>query len=322
MPSQIAALACIFGRPKTGKTADCLMSFWGCEVLPGDPGAVKMAERLAGRVLGRDFTVTPCASLVNVTARVKAIRAGKKRPTALIIDDFSRQVSARFDELQKKLTGYKLFGALREEVIDLRDDLRELGITTVLNTWETPPKQKGAALIKGGPMLQGDLPEHFPGICDLVMRAVPNPDAVGKFKSGYQCEPSHPSYIMGDRDHISMPLGPINIGEILRAGGYAVPRMPRIAQVQEEYAELLAEALLETDADDTEQKHNLALAVVRKLQALDWEDAWIRLTVRDGRDRAIIREFHESRSTPEGMIDDLFDSDGQSVGGLTVSSVD
>lgn len=297
---------CVYGPPKCGKTGDGLMSFPGCAVFAGDPGAVKNANQLCGLVEGVDFTVHYAKGLADAAKACNQLLKSGKKPTAIIFDDFTRLVEQRFADLEKTTTGFALFGHIRDDVIETRDMLRDARIPAIVNTWERAAKIRGGLLSKGGPMLQGDLPEKFPGICDLVVRAVNDPDAPGDFKGQYQCEPSHPTYIMGDRDHVAPKLGPMNLGEILRAGGYVVPRLPAIAADQEELVQLLADALMEGDGEDDEL---LARAVAMRAAKKGWKAAHIRLTLRDGRDRYLIRKALADRDSVDGIVGSLFSSD-------------
>ena len=299
----------IYGPPKCGKTADALMSFPGCAVFAGDPGAVKNASRLCGLVEGVDFTVYYAKGLADAVKECHKLLKSGKRPTAIVFDDFTRLVEQRFADLEKTTKGFELFGHIRDDVIETRDMLRDSAVPALVNTWERAASTKGGLLRKGGPMLQGDLPEKFPGICDLVVRVVNDPDAPGDFKGQYQCEPSHPTYIMGDRDHVAPYLGPMNLGEILRAGGYKVARLPAIAAEQEELVALLADALSESDGEKSDDE-KLAKAVANRAAKKGWNPAHIRITIRDGRDRHLIRKALADRDSVDGIVTSLFRSDG------------
>mgnify|MGYP000882882058 CR=1 FL=1 len=227
-----------YGVSKTGKTTDTLYSFPGAFYL-APPGALKPSVH----VVGFDVPEAHCYDPKSVPDAVKKLKeiANKRCPhcghvfTQAVVDDFSLlcELSFALLETARGLSGWKLWGALADEVLDFRDTGRRLGIHVFVNMHERAPAIVSGVSQRGGPKLPGKLPESFPAACDIILRAAAGAaggviGGVGKTGWGnvYRCNPMDASWVTGDRHGVTTDNAPMNLAEILRAAGYDVARAP------------------------------------------------------------------------------------------------
>ena len=153
------------------------------------------------------------------------------------------------------------------------------------NCWEQGPKVAvNGARVRGGPMLSGKLPEQIPAMCDLVLRASLAP-ARKPWGAVYRCS-LDPNFIMKDRFNIVSVIdpAPMNLAEILRAGGIAIERHPD-AQEQEEIVEKFSQQLQALD-NPTAQLNDY----FKRLKDTGLSVPAARWILRDSIDRATIRK--------------------------------
>jgi hypothetical protein len=223
-------------------------------------------------------------TIQDATILIEAV-AGKV--STIVFDDFSFLAEQTFNYLEKDrhLTGFKLWGALRDVTLTFRDKSRYCGVNIVLNAWEQPPRIDATGKrIKGGPKLSGNLPEQLPAMCDIVLRGVHEPQR-RPWPSAYRCW-LDPSYTMKDRFDVATRCdpAPMNLGELLRAAGYALPRHPSLPK-QEEQVEALSRALSGDAQEDVAMVNELYTKLVESGMPMPFA----RWTLRDALDRAVIR---------------------------------
>lgn len=202
----------------------------------------------------------------------------------IVVDDFSFMAEQTFASLEKKHSGFALWGALRQVALDFRDQVRFAGIDVVLNAWEKGPKLKDGAQVRGGPLLAGNLIEAIPAMCDIVLRGCHEP-ARKPWPAVYRCS-TDPKWVMKDRTDVATCANPapMNLGEILRAGGREVPRHADSAE-QEKEVTLISGVLTGdpvADAPNANQLYQELIAKGRKPTEARW-------TLRDAMDRAVIK---------------------------------
>jgi hypothetical protein len=235
-----AVVVCTYGPSGIGKTTDQGYSFPHA-IFVAAPGALQSIESVCGYV-------PATATAKNINEATKLVEREKNNYSAIVIDDFSHLVERTFSQLEKKLTGYKLWGELRDQALEFRDAARYCGVDVILNCWEQSPKAATATSgeVRGGPQLSGKLPESIPAMCDVVLRASQDKQRV-PWPGVYRCS-SDSRYVMKDRFNIA-PLidpAPMNLAEILRAAGLNVERHPAIAQYEpviEDFAIKLEQAI-------------------------------------------------------------------------------
>jgi hypothetical protein len=278
------AFVVTYGRSGVGKTTDQGYSFPNALFLAA-PGALKPLPALCG------FSpkVFDCAT---IDAATKAIEAAAKAKTvdAIVVDDFSFMAEHTFNLLENKFSGYKLWGKLREYVLDFRAAARYAGIHVVVNCWEQVPMTKpDGTRIRGGPKLSGDLPEQLPAMADLVLRATFDP-ARRPWGAVYRCDGGL-DWTGKDRDAGTPSPAPLNLGEILRLNGYRVSRLPTLPW-QEEVVAGVAAKLLE---GAPEGDGPILEAFYADLTAKGIDPRHARWTIRDAWDRATLTRAKATR---------------------------
>ncbi len=289
-------------------TTDCIYSFPSA-VFIALRAALKPSESVVGISLP-DENILNVNTVPDATKAIKAIAARKgAKPPAVVVDDFSLLCEQTMSVLEQKLSGFKLWGALRDEVLEFRDACRQGGMHVVVNAHENAPRTVNGAYIRGGPRLPGRLPEDFPAACDLVLRAVPDPMRPG-WKVAYRCTETDPAYITGDRHGVTPDMAPMNLAEILRSAGYRLPRAPGMEWL-EEVVEGIAMSLLERPSEETAILTNVTKYVIgqrypnfAEFTVRERERALlpVRWAIRDGRDRAVLRRARMNPLASYGIV--------------------
>jgi len=278
------AFVVTYGRSGVGKTTDQGYSFPNALFLAA-PGALKPLPALCG--------IQPKVFDCNtIDAATKAIEAAAKAKTvdAIVVDDFSFLAEHTFNLLENKFSGYKLWGKLREYVLDFRAAARYAGIHVVINCWEQVPMTKpDGTRIRGGPKLSGDLPEQLPAMADLVLRATFDPTR-RPWGAVYRCDGGL-DWTGKDRDAGTPSPAPLNLGEILRMNGYNISRLPSLPW-QEEVVAGVAAKLLE---GQPEGDAAILEAFYTDLVGKGIDPRHARWTIRDAWDRATLRRAKATR---------------------------
>jgi len=271
-------VAATYGPSGIGKTTDMGYSF-PTALFVAAPGALSSIQSVCGYLPDRAESIGDIRAATQLIERVG--RAGEYQ--TIVIDDFSFLAEQTFALLEKKYNGFKLWGALRDIVLEFRNQSRFAGLNVVLNCWEQGPKTRmNGQKVRGGPQLSGNLPEQVPAMCDVVLRAVHEP-ARQPWPAAYRCEVS-PTYNMKDRFDVASRVdpAPMNLGEILRAAGHSIARHPEI-QDQERQVSILS-AQLAHDANPTAV--NELFSALRSSGMGAHAARW---TMRDAVDRAVIQ---------------------------------
>jgi hypothetical protein len=286
-------LALSYGPSGAGKTTDTGLSFPNALFIAA-PGALQSVRNVGGYepLVESATTIPDVTKLITTIGQYKAKGADTKID-AVVVDDFSYLAEQTFAQLEKKFNGFRLWGELRDAVIDFRNAARFAKVHIVMNAWEQPPKDKiGGGRVKGGPMLSGNLPEQVPAMFDMVLRC--GLDPMRKPWPGiYQCV-ADPNYIMKDRLNIASAChpSPMNMAELIRAAGYTVSRLPSLSW-QEEIVEKLANQMTaEGPARDKDIANAAYLDLVKHVAP-----PHARWTLRDALDRTIIRRALKARDS-------------------------
>jgi hypothetical protein len=272
---------CTYGPSGAGKSTDMGYSF-PTALFVAAPGALSSISSVCGYTPDRAEvpTIAEGTSLIEHTAK------GKKYDT-IVFDDFSFLAEQTLNHYEKKkLTGFKLWDALRDDALTFREKSRYCGINVVLNAWEQVPKTKpDGSRVRGGPQLSGKLPEQIPAMCDVVLRACYE-QSRKPWPWVYRCN-SDPSYVMKDRFKTAAQVdpGPMNLSEILRASGRHIARHPKLPNQEAEVA-AIAGVLTGVPSADLALANQIYGGLVSKgypPEVATW-------TLRDAVDRAVIRE--------------------------------
>jgi len=275
--AQEPVVALTYGRSGVGKTLDTGYSF-PRGLFVAAPGALKPIPAICG--------YTPAvASASTIDEATKIIsEAAKKGHDAVIVDDFSFLSEQTMQTFERRYTGFKLFGALRDSVLRFRAAARFAGIHVIITCWERGPRMRDDGIRqRGGPELTGKLPEQLPAMCDLVLRA--DWDAMRKPWGGIYRVAGGADWVGKDRDGGTPSPAPLNLGEILRLNGYTVSRHPSL-DWQEAMVEKIATFMTQSgpagDRDMVEQAYTQLVGQGRDPLHARW-------TVRDAWDRACLR---------------------------------
>lgn len=268
-----------YGPSGIGKTTDMGYSF-PTALFVAAPGALNSIESVCGYRPAR-VEVATIEEAKNLVIEV----GNSDEYDTVVFDDFSFLAEQTFSALEKKYNGFKLWGRLRDDTLEFRNQSRYAGVNVVLNGWEQGPKVKpDGTRVRGGPQMSGRLPEQIPAMCDLVLRACHEPGRQ-PWPGVYRCS-ADPSYVMKDRFNIASVAdpAPMNLAELLRASGRHIPRHPALGDVQEQQVEAIATSLA-ADPNNAEAVNTLFRALISNgtaPQAARW-------TMRDAVDRAVIR---------------------------------
>ena len=271
-------VAAIYGPSGLGKTTDLIYSFPnGLFVAP--TGALKPAYHVVGNVPQS----VEASTIMEATKIVSGLsKDNTKGFDAVIVDDFSLLAESTVAALEKKHTGFKLWGAVRDAVLEFRDVARHAGLHVVLTAHESAPRTMNGSFIRGGPKLPGRLPEDLPTACDLVLRAAHDSTRRG-WHACYRCTIDDPQWVSKDRHGVTPDKAPMNIAEILRMAGYEIRRAPGL-EWQEEIVQAFASTLFENPG----QEKALMAEVVEIARERTDNDLHVRWVMRDSLDRAAL----------------------------------
>jgi hypothetical protein len=140
--NQESIMVCTYGPSGIGKTTDQGYSFPSA-LFVAAPGALQSIRTTCGYEPASTNNVT---TLSEATALLQQV-AGDF--SAVVIDDFSFMAEQTFSSLEKKYSGFKLWGKLRDVALEFRNTARYCGVDVILNCWEQPPKTKpdGSAVL-------------------------------------------------------------------------------------------------------------------------------------------------------------------------------
>lgn len=298
-----AAFVTTFSVMGGGRTTDCVASFPRNLVF-----AMSRELKSPITVLGYHPQIVQVRHIYDVTVKARellTLRAKKDKNalyyTGVTVDDMTimayrtEQAIRTGTEGVPKEKGWDIWteqrcGAL-EIAIKLAEECKQEGLHFVVNGHERPAKTNNAGkFIRGGIDLATDLAETFSANCDLVAKVMPEEERlwqrtvffVKSFDSGW-----------ATKNRFSLPdKVPSNMGEILRAAGYVLPR-PVGMEKHEEYVEWLAGYLgttFATGAAMTKAALQPVLAEpMKQLSSAIENPLHVRWIVRDAVDRAWLR---------------------------------
>lgn len=275
------AFVIVYGVVKSGKTSDCIFSFPNAHYV-----ALEAALKPGANVVGYEVPKNRITTVSRISDATQLLLKLPRNITEVVVDDFSLLAETTFSLLEKRYNGFRLFGELRDEVLEFRNAARATNRHVTVTCHESAPTQKSGALVRGGPRLPGRLPEDLPASCDLVLRTGIDPNRKGPWPGIYRCTASDPSYISGDRHGVTPDFAPMNLGEILRAAGYALSRAPGLDWM-EPVVEGIATSLLAKPPDQEQAVINSAVNYM--LTSCTNNKLHVRWALRDGIDRSILR---------------------------------
>lgn len=279
-----ASFSAIYSPPKFGKTSDIIYAFPDALFIAA-PGALNPAVSVVG--IEQLRLVIDAETIQDVTSLL--IRYGKK-VRAIVVDDFSVIADETIRRSEKKKNGWKFWANMRNLLLDLRGAARDAGCHIVFNCHERPAgTAKNGMTRRGGPKLPGQMPEDFPALADLVLRARYDPSRIG-WPYAYSAGPD-PDWIVGDRYDVVKNAAPMNLGEILRAAGYDIPR-PKGLEWIEPGVEGLSAVLAPLGVVEERATVKAAAERLSTAQKDPRHIAWL---LRDAVDRAALRRRRDIR---------------------------
>ena len=313
---------CTFGDFGGGKTVDIIYSFPNAFFIGPRGGISHVARSVVGYPVTHDDGV-----LYDIEAVVTQglpwlageIRQGKPY-TAAVIDDISILSQRQLDKEKARAPlgrsgnrdAFFPYTQVAYWLAALRDAARYYSVHVFCNAhpmWAWVDDRTGIRY-KGRPKLAGkEAPVSFPALCDLVLRAemvgaVAPGSAVGPTPFGspvvaptaearvdwpgvYRNDPEHPDWLTKSR--LNTPdYAPMNLAEIMRAGGYPVAR-PQGLEWTEDLVENATIALLQGHTEEAVLKQwaNAQLkAKITDSQALFFAALWVR---RDAKAHVVLR---------------------------------
>lgn len=271
-----------YGPSGIGKTTDMGYSFPRALFIAA-PGALNSVRSVCG-YKPDSIEVETIEDATKVVSTVG--KAGRYQ--TVVIDDFSFLAEQTFAKLEKSFSGFRLWGNLRDQTLNFRNQSRYAGVNVVLNSWEQGPKTKqDGTRVRGGPQLSGKLPEQIPAMCDVVLRGVHDPRRQ-PWPTVYRCN-NDPNWSMKDRFDTASVVdpAPMNLAEILRSSGRVIERHPDLPQ-QEAQVEAIAKLLAE-EQEKGSQINAVANSAYAALVANGTPVTVARWTLRDALDRHAIR---------------------------------
>ena len=126
-----------YGPSGIGKTTDMGYSF-PTALFVAAPGALSSIESVCGYLPARAESIHDIGGATDLIRKV----GGEGTYETVVIDDFSFLAEQTFALLEKRHSGFKLWGALREIVLEFRNQSRYAGMNVVLGAGTEDPRER------------------------------------------------------------------------------------------------------------------------------------------------------------------------------------
>jgi hypothetical protein len=211
-----------YAAPKMGKTSDMLFSFPKAVFLVPNRACLAPSRKLCGYEPERKGV---CPNLDSLLAKVKSL-ATDASVTTVVVDDISLMADQSIRDWDGGANSFAKWNKLRDTMAEIFDIARAAPWHLAIDTHETGPKDYDGATAKGGPkMASVTAGQDIAKSASLVLRAVTDTTATAlPWPKVYLCDHEDADWIMGDRSHVAPKISPMNLGELLRAAGYEIPR--------------------------------------------------------------------------------------------------
>ena len=234
-----------YGAPKTGKTADLLFSFPNAVFLAPNRACFAPMRRVCGYEVARKGVVN---NLDAVLAKARQY-ASDGSVEALVVDDIALIADQSIRDWDgKSNNSYAKWNQLRDVVAELFMIARAAPWHLVIDSHEVGAKDYEGTQAQGGPKMPSVAAgQDLAKAASMVLRARVDQSLELPWPVVYVCDRTDDSYCTGDRTHVAPKLAPMNLGELLRAGGYEISRLyPWQEDLIERGAELYAKRGRET----------------------------------------------------------------------------
>lgn len=282
-----------YGDPKMGKTTDLGFTFPTGVFFAPSASSLLPLKQMAG--------LRPKTAVVKSLARVHQFivdHAEDESISAIIIDDIALLADAAIKEWQAKAgnNGWFAYAEIKRVCQEMCVIARASPWHLVLDSHKKPPETtESGYFLKGGPILPGKQagPEIMKNASIILRAEVGDPldadsGATDAWAGVYVCDQSDPNWVTGDRNGFSLKSNPMNLREILHAGGV---NLPYVYGWMPDFVEKLAS--LKTEGSLTSEVLDKALAKMRSLGAPETAVQW---TLRDANDRAFMRMRKNKRT--------------------------
>jgi hypothetical protein len=270
------------------------------------PSALFIAPRGALRCASWLGIDVKAVELPNVDTIIAAVKKAKNKYPAIIVDDASIQFDQEYLRIKNKVSSFRGNDIFNKKILELRDVCRESPVHVFWTMHEQAPREvkqqdkKLGKIIPGTVLVPGwQLPEKLPAMVDFVARVVHDDDFTG-WPYVYQTGPD-PNYITGDRLSITPHRFPLNVGEVLRAAGYEVPR-PKGLEWMNAAVEQVSKKVLDAMVSDGDIKEALEPVVPQLMKAAKQNQKHVRWVIADAHDRANLKRHEAS------LLDNYLDS--------------
>jgi hypothetical protein len=283
MPSAFVSTYALTG---SGKTTDAIFSCAGGVFI------VRKREQLTPGRMVVGYEPQDVRVVKDIAAATEVLRAMKKEgvhPPFVVVDDmtvlFNHYFARTEPSYPKEGDGvYQLWGHMLEVTMKFAAACHALNTHVVTTAHIRSPDDA----LRGGPMVPSKKQtEKFCTEFTHVLGVGSDSKRPGLWKGYYICEPGHDFWIYKDRDGVFAPEAPMNIAEHMRFAGYDWPRPPGF-EWMEDWVESVAEA-----ATSGEKRTSIIEMTATDLS--DIHPLHRRWVLRDGFDRAEIRQAYESR---------------------------
>jgi len=299
------------GPSGIGKTTDLILT-WPRALFFCSPGAVKPARQFLGRNL-EPWQIVHVRTINDVLLHLQTLTTDGtlQQASAVVVDDLSILAESSYLDLKAQYNASRTFAMwddLKRQLQSLREWLRHLNLHASCNAHlAVPETDSNGVFHKGGPSMPSKkMRAQVPHIADLVLVAEAKADRK-PWGAVYRCDPPNPQWHVKDRHGVCSGIMPLNTGEILRAAGYAVPRLPGL-EWQDAAADKIAQRLKEGQDPTTVWSESW-----EKLASQGVFNGHVYMALRDGMDR------HAIQTKQQNGLKSLFTSGkSASIGGLNV----
>jgi hypothetical protein len=268
-----------YGPAKMGKTLDLGLTFCtpASFFFTPSPSTLTPLNGMAG------FVPPKVAQVSDFESILKWLRAHRDddKCSGVVIDDIALIGDRAMDKHTKALgTSYDRWNKLNDELRELFELSTTAPYYVAVTSHEVGPAEFKDTWVPGGPKLPskpaGDTMSKNAG---CILRAIVKADspAADAWPVIYSCDRSDPNYVIGDRNGFALPDSPLNMREILHAGGVS---LPRLVEGQEDLVEKLSTLIVEG-------KLTKELLAAAKKKMGDTKSQW--WTMRDARARAYMK---------------------------------
>ena len=298
MSTDRTRLCCLYAKAGGGKTTDAVAAIPFGDVICL-PDAIDPARTTLGLDYDPDhvFEVHSMAEASDTLAYIAERKlADPDDPrTGVLLDDVSVLARFRMEEMDRTYSDKRaMWGDLGREILTLTTTMESIPDLVVVTAHERAYDPEKAAGIRGGPWFPSkNQTEPFCGPFHEVLRLVREASYSIEWKGAYECKPGDPFMVTKARCGMAKAKSPANLAELLRAGGYEVPRHPDLEWMEAWVSEVY-EGLMDKGAKGWGK---LSESVTKHLDGVD--DLHVKWVLRDGYHRFMIRSAHkESAKKP------------------------